>query len=351
MNQFYQKDVNDLKFVTFDIETTGFKAAESDIITTIIFNENNNYYICLNTNGNDDYDSEVILNEISEASGIDNVSLAIKESEKELLNYIKSYISTLDKKKTIFTAFNGETYRGSTDFDIPFLRTRFLMNGLSWPFTNMWYTDTYELFSQKNRFNTTVTEKPTIDNLKKSEKQKFINDMNLNIHYSSMSKSEILSELKKHQLTEDIDSFSKSQLKKYIDENNLDIVYKKLSSKELTQHIEEHPKYSPELVKEWYNNTGKEIGTMNMTTLDDIHYQIIEKPSENKEWSESLPFDIEPYNSFDPYEDSSEAVTGYENKEYVDLILHCLADVCKTVNLNKLMVEYLPKREYKPKKL
>jgi len=359
-NIIYDVDINTINFVPFDIETTGFKASENDIITTISYRYDDSYYILINTD--QETDESTLESKIKQQSQL-NVVLDTFSSEYNLLHSFSNRIHEIDS--AIFIAFNGETYRGSNDFDLPFLRTRYLRNGLNWSFRNKWYTDLYEVYSQKNRFNTTVTEKPSIDNLTKSERIQFINDMSLDIHYDKMNKSEIVQNLNQCNLS--VKSFrnwvgnnlnytdlyelkyndlKKSELKRYIDNKNLNISYKKLSSNELKEEILNNG-YSKDMIIDWYEKTDRELGTTDVSTLDEIHNIIIE--SNNNIESLSTQFDI--VSSFDPYDDSSEAVTGFENNEYVDLGLHCLSDVMKSWNLIMLIIEYVSKKDYQPKQL
>ncbi len=364
--KFYNYNPEELQFIPFDIETTGFKAGENDIVTTIVAHKNNTYHIWLNADGNTVKQTALKEDVLNNSSNIDDIMLYISSSETELLDSFGNFVSNTSKNGTIFTAFNGETYRGNTDFDMPFLRTRFFTNGISWPFTGYWYSDSYEVFSQKSRFNTTVTKEPSVDNLKSSELKQFIDDMNLDIHYSKMNKSEIVKQLNKlsdniiRQLSEwavknnlddstKINSFKKKQLQKFIDDMDLDIIYKKLSKQELKEEIRN--KEYDSLLPEWYDKTNKSDETMTVSTLDGIHEKIVEDKMNNEFWLKNAPIELELFDPFDPYENSSEAVTGFENEDYVNLILHCLSDVAKTVNLTRIMIEYVPQQDYRPKTL
>lgn len=362
---FFNQNPRELRFVPFDIETTGFKAGENDFVTTVVMYDKGTYYIWLNTESPKDIDVDDMKENIMKTSTFDDIELYINSTEEQMFVSLSSYLDSLPKERTVLTAFNGETYRGSTDFDLPFLRTRFFKYGLPWQFAGFWYSDTYEVFSQKNRFDTTVTEIPSVENLKKSEQQKFIDDMGLDIHYNSMNKAEIVRELKKSSTESSIqewadkngientknsfNSFTKTQLKQFIDDAGLDISYNKLSAKELESEILSS-EYKQEMVKEWYDKTNRSVGKMEMTTLEDIHEILIENKI-TTEWINNSPFKIELFDPFDPYEDSSEAVTGFENEDYDNLILHCLADVARTVNLTRMMVEYVSPNDYRPKTL
>jgi hypothetical protein len=147
----------------------------------------------------------------------------------------------------------------------------------------------------------------------------------------------------------DFSSFKKSQLQKFIDDMNLDVPYNKLSAKELESRIISDG-YKPSMLKEWYDKTDRSVGTMEMTTLDGIHEKIVEDKISDS-WIENSSVKLELFDPFDPYEDSSEAVSGFENEEYKNLVLHCLSDVARTVNLTKMMVEYVSPQDYRPKTL
>lgn len=368
--KFFEYEPNELNFVVFDIETTGFKSGEDDFVTTIIANHKNRYNVWLNTNGDSSVsESDIETKVLENSSTIENINLTIYESEKQLLYNFHQFVKRVNEDNVIFTAFNGETYSGHTDFDVPFLRTRYFVNGLEWALRNVWYMDSYEVFSKKNRIDTTVTGKPTLDDLKKSELQQFVDDMNIDVHYSKMNKSEIIGSLnKKQNVTKEsvkewaiksniknfdesnLDSFTSTELKKYIDDNSIDISYDKLLVSELREQIK-NANYNQEMVVEWYDNTGRDIGTREMTKLDGIHKQLVETRTKDSEWVSELPFELEIFEPIDPYKNSNEAVTGFENKEYSNVILHCLADVARTVNLTRILIEYSPQQDYKPKTL
>ncbi len=364
--KFYNYQPEELQFIPFDIETTGFKAGENDIVTTIVAHKNNTYHIWLNSDGNTVSQTELKEEVLDGSSTLNNIMLYVSSSETELLTSFGEFVKNTSRKGTIFTAFNGETYRGNTDFDMPFLRTRFFTNGISWPFTGYWYSDSYEVFSQKSRFNTTVSKEPSLDNLKSAELKQFVDDMNLDIHYSKMNKSEIVKRLNQVKqnisvlLNEwankngidnvmEINSFKKKQLQKFIDDNDIDIIYEKLSKQELINEIKCRDYET--LLEEWYLITDKSDETMTVSTLDGIHEKLVESKIKNESWVNNSSVDLEIFESFDPYEDSSEAVTGFENQDYSNLILHCLSDVAKTVNLTRIMIEYIPQQDYRPKTL
>lgn len=376
-NGFFDYDPDELNFVPFDIETTGFKATEGDFITNVVLFNDDQYHIWLNTNGDNDVDVQHIYKNVTAESGLDNIVLYVCETEKNLLQNIGNYLDEHTGKGTILTAFNGETFRGDTDFDVPFLRTRCFRNGLGWILSGYWYTDSYEILSQQNRFDTTVKAEPSLEDMKKSDLIQFVKDVGFDIHIGSMKKAEIVDCLKRHQgvnkemlwtwannnnisLSETCLSqwtysniskdFNKSDLKDFIDSKSVGINYDKHSKSELIKDIRDRD-YSEEMLVEWHEQTGRSIGTTEITDLDGIHRVMIEDRLQDGNWRQTLPFDVEVFEPFDPYESSGEAVTGYMDGDYTGVILHCFADVARTVNLTNMMAEYAPQNDYRPKTL
>lgn len=372
MTGFFEADDDELTFIPFDIETTGFKAAEDDFVTTIVLYHDDMYHIWLNTNG-ETVDADTVQSEIIEGSELGNVILYVCETEKKTLQNVKDYLDTHTDDNTILTAFNGETFRGNTDFDVPFLRTRCFRNGVEWMFDGYWYADIYEVFSQSSRFDTTMKAEPSLDDMKKSDLQQFVDDMGYEVHYDKMLKDEIIRKINDHSsvtvktLQNWADNngievnlegntkipkgaFAKSELQAFIDDMSVDIPYQKLSKDDIVQSIRER-EYDEDMLIEWHKQTGRSIGTTEATTLDTIHEAIIEDKMNNESWVESLPFDLEVFSPFDPFVSSGEAVTAYMNGDYSGVILHCFADVARTVNLNRVMEEYAPQKDYKPKVL
>lgn len=424
--EFYQASKEELSFVPLDIETTGFKAADGDFITNVVLHNNGLYHIWINTDGNEVEASEM-ESEIIEKADLDNLVLYVCEDERQLLLNIQDYLETHTDEYTILTAFNGETYKGNTDFDLPFLRTRCLKNGVEWILEGFWYTDTYDVYSDSSRFDTTIQSEPSLNDMIKDDIQQFADDMGYDIHYSRMLKDELVREIENHDSLnadvlrkwaidnlkgfdpanlrafdeselrnflndqniepdedaefdelvglaenvvdddkvvrnwaeeneimgvnpEDPSTFNKGNLESFIDSMSVDISYDTLSVDDLIREIRERG-YSNDMLEAWHEETGRSIGTEEVGTLDDIHEHIVEDMHNDKNWRDNLPFDIEVFEPFDPYDESGEAVTGYMNGDYVGVILHCFADVARTVNLTRVMQEYTPKKDYKPKVL
>jgi hypothetical protein len=57
------------------------------------------------------------------------------------------------------------------------------------------------------------------------------------------------------------------------------------------------------------------------------------------------------FSTLDPFADSSEAVTAYENGAFEDLLAHNLADICRTKALASLAERYCSKTEFNLKSL
>lgn len=367
---FFDYDPNELNFVPFDIETTGFKSCEGDFVTTIVLYNDTQYHIWINTEGDTDVDIEEMYSEIEEVSGLDNFVIYICNSERMMFQNIEEYINAHTDPSTVLTAFNGETFKGNTDFDVPFLRTRCVNNGVPFMFKNHWYTDSYEIFSQSNRFDTKVKDEPSLEGMKKADLIQFVEDTDsIDVHYANMKKAEVVNAIENHSgVNESIleswvennnivgvdpsnpSSFNKGELESFIDSNSLDIPYDKLSKDELVKAIR-NQNYSEDMLVEWHNETGRDIGNTEIGDLDGIHRVMLEDKIHDENWRESIPFDVEVFEPFDPYEESGEAVTGYMDGDYTGVILHCFADVARTVNITNMMAEYAPQSDYKPKVL
>jgi len=122
------------EYVCFDIETTGLLAGDKVVS------------YCLLEGGGD----------TASAYGAD---------EKEILEQL-----SVDVKQVagwILVTYNGENWHGG--FDVPFLRTRYLLNGMMdlYPFRGMWHIDLLPIVQK--RFNTTVSENPRLEDLSAAE--------------------------------------------------------------------------------------------------------------------------------------------------------------------------------------
>ncbi|NIC00954.1 hypothetical protein [Halobacterium sp. R2-5] len=57
------------------------------------------------------------------------------------------------------------------------------------------------------------------------------------------------------------------------------------------------------------------------------------------------------YSGLDPFEDSQEAVTAYEDGQFEELVLHNVADILRTRSLGRLAERYCSKSDFKLKSL
>jgi hypothetical protein len=368
---FYDLNDSELTFIPFDIETTGFKSADDDFVTNVVMFHQGNYHIWINTNGNEENASEM-RKDIIAGSELDNIVLYVCETERELLLNIGDYLESQADNNTILTAFNGETRRGDNDFDVPFLRTRCFRNGVGWILDGFWYCDTYQVLGDKTRFDTTIKDEASLEDMEKPDLKTFVDDMNFDINYDKMSKAELVHKVDNHSNVtadalerwgndniydmdkrdpDDPDSFTKSHLMDFIDTNSLDIQYDNLTKDEIIREIREQKGFSQQALVSWHKDTGLSIGTKQATKLDTFHEAMVEDMMYDEEWQRELSFDIEVFEPFDPFDDSGEAVTEYRNDNFVGVILHCFADVARTVNLTRMMLEYTPKKDYSPKVL
>jgi len=367
MNEFYQTSTDELNFVPFDIETTGFTT--EDMITNIVLYNDEAYHIWLNTDGDSDVDVAHIQDQVVLESGLENVVMHVHVSEAEMVENLNAYIDGfVDREDSVIVAYNGEVYKGG--FDLSFIRTRCFRTGTQFPFKGYWYSDPYQVYAKQDLFNTTVQSEPSLEKMKKGDLISFAEDLGIDIRHEKMYADEVeYKVLNNDGVSDDMikefadvkdleiliqdevsfDNFKNQHFKMFIDYFGLDINYDGLSGDEIAQRIYESPEFSEERLIEWHETTGRDIGTRDLATLDDIHKDLFEIESE--ESLNEKPFEVERFEPFDPYEESGEAVTGYMNQDYIGVILHCLSDVAKTVNLTRNMIMYAPKSDYQPKTL
>jgi uncharacterized protein YprB with RNaseH-like and TPR domain len=133
--------------IAFDIETTGF---ETDALVTVVgFSLPIGCRVLLNTGGRsvDEAAMEHRLEETFETT----LKLSSHQSEAELLEAVTSFAAeSLTPREYLLVAYNGERYRNG--FDLPFLRTRYALQDVPWPFVDLPYADVMPIF--QHRFNT-----------------------------------------------------------------------------------------------------------------------------------------------------------------------------------------------------
>ena len=138
--------MTELTTIAFDIETTGFET--DDKLTVVGFDSAVSSRVFLNTGGSTR--KAALADQINDTLQTP-VQLSLQDSEQELLNELATFItSSLTQRDAKLVAYNGERWNGG--FDLPFLRTRFCIHGLEWPFGTLPYVDVMDVFEK--RFNT-----------------------------------------------------------------------------------------------------------------------------------------------------------------------------------------------------
>ena len=280
--------------VAFDIETTGLTAG--DTLTTITALRDSEYSIWINASESYDVDYDQLENEITTRSGVDseNVTLYVADSEEAILESFTSFTDNLNVSDVYPVAYNGEVWKGG--FDLSFLRTlMFKYDMETQPFEDLWYIDMYPIFD-KGRINTTA---PSITD----------RDFTKSDHH---------------------------QFKKYVREESMPMV-----------PLERH-EYTFQDIRDFYAEYQERLDishlpTTQFTDLVNVHRVLTVEVQEMNE----TEYDAA---NFDPFADSYEAVTAYENGEYADVILHNMADVKKTFELSGFL-NYVPDSDVEMKKL
>lgn len=140
---------SELTPVAFDIETTGFEV--DDRVTALGLALPLGCRVFLNA-GRRSVDADVLERRL--ASTFDTtIQLSAHRTEGGLLDAVATFAAeSLTPRDYLLVAYNGERYRGG--FDLPFLRTRYALAGVAWPFDDVPYADLMPIV--RHRFNTTV---------------------------------------------------------------------------------------------------------------------------------------------------------------------------------------------------
>ena len=136
-----------LDLVAVDIETTGFGV--HDVVTVLGFELPLGARVFCHTGDETVADLGTTLqSQLSRP-----LVCSTHDSEAELLAAVTEYADDrLLNDDALITAYNGETWSGG--FDLPFLRTRYALQDVAWPFQGLPYADLLPLIS--DLFNTTV---------------------------------------------------------------------------------------------------------------------------------------------------------------------------------------------------
>jgi len=182
-------------------------------------------------------------------------------------------------------------YNGETwkgGFDLQFLRTACLQTGVGWIFDDVNYMDIYPIFGKKNRFNTEI---PSHEKLNKTPLKEFADWMGVE-YDSDMTKDEIKTVIASTQ-------------------------------------------YDPQKIIDWATETEREdIPTKDYSDQVGVY--------------KALTGDVHKY---DPWANSANAVTAFEDGNFTDLILHNLADVVKTTELTEMAINLVSKDDLSLKQL
>lgn len=138
-----------LTHVAFDIETTGFETSAR--VTVVGFALPLGCRVFLNT-ARRSVDRTALESRLCELSGTE-LELSAHPSETALLEAVATFLDErIAPRDYLLVAYNGERFTGG--FDLPFLRTRYSLQDLQWPFDGIPYADILPLI--KSRFNTTA---------------------------------------------------------------------------------------------------------------------------------------------------------------------------------------------------
>jgi hypothetical protein len=142
-----------LELVAFDIETTGLTV--DDEVTVVGFVLPIGCRVFCQTGDHDEAgvgEVETTIKTDVEARVEPAVGLSVHPSETELLEAVSDCLRQwVCDAEYLLVAYNGEVWNGG--FDLPFLRTRFARQGLSWPFEDVPYADLLPIY--QDLFNTT----------------------------------------------------------------------------------------------------------------------------------------------------------------------------------------------------
>ena len=127
--------------VSFDIETSGF---ETDAVVTVVgIALPLGCRVMLNTNQRtvDQSALETTLTERFDTT----LKLSCHQTERALLEAFTEFAAeSLTPKEYLLVAYNGERFRSG--FDLPFLRTRYTLQDVTWPFVDVPYADLMPIF-------------------------------------------------------------------------------------------------------------------------------------------------------------------------------------------------------------
>lgn len=288
-------DPREMEYVTFDIETTGFGAADELTAITLHLGETeiadrtvepephyyteSDYHVIARTDGPGETDA-LDADELTAETGLD-VGVTTVKSESALITAARGFVREFFLNDTVAVAYKGETYRQA--FDLGFLRRRAEEHGMEHPFKGVLYLDAYEPI-KRERVNTGA------------------------FSTSGMNKSPLAS------LADHLD----------LDDGGY--------RDDIAKRIDE---YDPtiEAVREWAaeHNDG-EVPLTQVTDLDAVYA--------------TLP-GTEPV-EYDPFDDSGKCVEAWENGDIESIALHNIADVYQTRRILEVLLRQVRPKELQP---
>jgi len=142
---------SDRSHVAWDIETTGFGWSEEITVSGFWFPDGHaTLLVNAGPNEVDATELEPALKDASRAS----VSLIVADDETALLHEMGQIVfEQFDRDYNRLIAYNAESWKGG--FDLPFVRTRCIRQGVDWMFDGIVFADLWE--PVKKRLNTTTT--------------------------------------------------------------------------------------------------------------------------------------------------------------------------------------------------
>jgi len=141
----------DRSHVAWDIETTGFGWSEEITISGFWFPDGHATLIV--NAGPHSISEQSITEQLTEASR-SSISLRVADDEKDLLHEMGQVVfEQFDRNYNRLVAYNAESWKGG--FDLPFVRTRCIRQGVGWMFDGVVFADLWE--PVKKRLNTTTT--------------------------------------------------------------------------------------------------------------------------------------------------------------------------------------------------
>lgn len=145
-----------LTSIAFDIETSGF---ETDaVVTAVGVVLPLGCRVMLNT---DQRTVDEPALETTLADRFDTtLRLSCHKTERALLKSLTEFAAeSLTPREYLLVAYNGERFRSG--FDLPFLRTRYTLQDVTWPFVDVPYADLMPIF--QHRFNTHLGDESVAD--------------------------------------------------------------------------------------------------------------------------------------------------------------------------------------------